>query len=362
MLVVTASSTCEALRMTLMHVLQVPTSNTSEPSPLQSKLPGTLVKAAKKVSPAVVHIAQHSTAHVSMHAPEAATAAADTELSAAAAPHAGGAGEARKVDTAAAQDARSPLAPSNASAPHASSSLNALPSSFAPILTAKAPVDKEVPITSVQLPKLCTGDSVGVLHMLAGERAPDDEVSAEQPLAAICTAAKRPSMLLQQGPVAVESVPALENVQAGAADAPEDTAVPMVQGTGDALEQDTPSQLDGITVTVAKEPLPSACEADGPARRTCSLMSISPRVHGGAAPVQQLSGVPSVQPARSVSTGVTPTASDTTRNRRGAAKRGRANLDAGTATAPDTAATYRRTTCKGSSSVRPKLVRSKILL
>ena len=92
--------------MTLMHVLQVPTSNTSEPSPLQSKLPGTLVKAAKKVSPAVVHIAQHSTAHVCMHAPEAATAAADTELSAAAAPHAGGTGEARKVDTAAAQDAQ----------------------------------------------------------------------------------------------------------------------------------------------------------------------------------------------------------------------------------------------------------------
>ena len=52
---------------------------------------------ACKDSVAVVHDAQHSTAHDTMHAPEAAKAAAETELSAAPAPHTGGADEPPKV-------------------------------------------------------------------------------------------------------------------------------------------------------------------------------------------------------------------------------------------------------------------------
>lgn len=63
------------------------------------------------------------------------------------------------------------------------------------------------------------------------------------------------------------------------------------------------------------------------------------RARRGADPVQEPPVDTSVQPAQQhVSTGE-PTASDTTKTRRGTAKRGRAALAAGTATAPDPAAT-----------------------
>ena len=152
------------------------------------------------------------------------------------------------------------------------------------------------PISMVVLPQPSAEDCVRVMHALAGQDTPDEEISAEQQLAAVRTAAKRPSMLLHEyatEPAADQTiatvVPVLEEEQAAndetveVAAAPADAVAPTERDIDNAPEQDAPHQastakLDDMSVAAAKEALAAAKaanEADGPARRTRRRVSIS---------------------------------------------------------------------------------------